>query len=606
MRDKETLSKYFDLLPEDVFAWVCPSCRDLFEEPKDLVTKIRLAIATEVTVPQKPPIRFSADSESIEANTQLLRESGYDMEILLARCQGTTAAPGSEFRKPTALQKVFGTHPNWEFFASTLRHGMGYEFRRGLTEQERLAEVTAMIERGNHKSAEVHADKVRALLLKDVTHGFSLAFDPSIIPSIPHALVQPLGIVEQFTLTASGDRKLKHRLTQDLTFSLAVEKSSVNHRIDMEQYPDMFYGFCLQRIAHMVVALRSQDPCIPILMAKYDYSDAYCRISHSPRAVAQSITVFEGTAYAALRLTFGGAPNPPGFCAFSEMVADLANELKLCKTSWDPAELRSPNLSQPPLPHRQRSSVPFGQAARLAVQVHTDLAGIVDCFIDDLIHVFLDNGDAWKRESLIVPLAIHAASRPHAGNDEPIPRRPILSPEKLEAEGTPAESQIVLGWSIDTRRLLIALPDDKFVAWSKDVAAVIEAGDASMGYLDSLIGKLNHAGFVIPLSRHFLSRLRRQLDRGKSKKHRLQLSSAELDDLHLWSIFLKAANDGISLNNIVLRTPTQLCWSDSCPLGLGGFDLNSGRAWRLRIPSDSVLHGHKGVNNLLEFLALAV
>ena len=60
------------------------------------------------------------------------------------------------------------------------------------------------------------------------------------------------------------------------------------------------------------------------------------------------------------------------------------------------------------------------------------------------------------------------------------------------------------------------------------------------------------------------------------------------------------------MNLIVTRRPSRICWSDSCPFGLGGFLLRSGRAWRLRIPKDSVLHGSAVINNLLEFLGMVV
>jgi hypothetical protein len=59
------------------------------------------------------------------------------------------------------------------------------------------------------------------------------------------------------------------------------------------------------------------------------------------------------------------------------------------------------------------------------------------------------------------------------------------------------------------------------------------------------------------------------------------------------------------MNLLVTREPDMVCWSDACPLGIGGYSL-SGRAWRLRIPDTSPHHGHKGINNLLEFLGMAI
>ena len=60
------------------------------------------------------------------------------------------------------------------------------------------------------------------------------------------------------------------------------------------------------------------------------------------------------------------------------------------------------------------------------------------------------------------------------------------------------------------------------------------------------------------------------------------------------------------MNLIVTRRPNKLCWSDSCPFGLGGFLLHSGRAWRIRSPKGSILYGNGTINNLLEFIGMAV
>jgi hypothetical protein len=65
------------------------------------------------------------------------------------------------------------------------------------------------------------------------------------------------------------------------------------------------------------------------------------------------------------------------------------------------------------------------------------------------------------------------------------------------------------------------------------------------------------------------------------------------------------AHAGVSINLLVTRTPSKVCWSDACPLGIGGYNL-AGRAWRIRIPQSSPLAGHKGINNLLEFVGMAV
>jgi hypothetical protein len=69
---------------------------------------------------------------------------------------------------------------------------------------------------------------------------------------------------------------------------------------------------------------------------------------------------------------------------------------------------------------------------------------------------------------------------------------------------------------------------------------------------------------------------------------------------------LAKANQGISINLIVTRQPSRVCWSDSCPFGIGGYSLVTGFAWRIRISQQSIIYGSNLVSNLLEFLGMAI
>jgi len=112
---------------------------------------------------------------------------------------------------------------------------------------------------------------------------------------------------------------------------------------------------------------------------------------------------------------------------------------------------------------------------------------------------------------------------------------------------------------------------------------------------------------VIPLSRHFLCNLRRRLSsvRKKGGNFIVRLNKQELADIKLWSILLDQANQGISLNGLTMKNPTKLTFSDSCPLGLGGFTSN-GRAWRLKVNPKSRTSSACKANNILEFLAMVI
>jgi hypothetical protein len=268
--------------------------------------------------------------------------------------------------------------------------------------------------RGNHKSTETDADKAEQLLAKDVANGFSIPVSPKTVKKIKGAVVQTLGLAShQFTLAEDGSRKVKNRLTQDLSFSLTGEPGvSVNSRIDMDLYPEMFYGWCISRIIHFIVAKR-------IFISKYDYSDTYRRMAYTASASAQSITVLLAVVYIAVRLTFGGSPNPPAWCLFSKMVTNLANEI-VCCSEYNPKDLRSPSQMETPTPTLSNSKEPLARAFPMAVHIPVTHTARVDSFIDNLINCFLDTKENRARQPHIVPLAMHCTSCPHAGSAEPI------------------------------------------------------------------------------------------------------------------------------------------------------------------------------------------
>ena len=95
-----------------------------------------------------------------------------------------------------------------------------------------------MLARGNHKSAQEEQEQVGRLISKDVLHGFTIPIPIEIVELIPGAVVQPLGLAKQWTMGPDGERVVKYRLTQDLSFSSdkAVDPAVlINSRVDMER-----------------------------------------------------------------------------------------------------------------------------------------------------------------------------------------------------------------------------------------------------------------------------------------------------------------------------------------------------------------------------------
>jgi hypothetical protein len=372
-------------------------------------------------------------AEAAKNNKKLLQLYNFNLTALLDDFQGTTLGYGLEFRPVEQLWTILGAHPHFNQLETILTNGMAYQFAEELPDAKRVAELTAIIARGNHKSAESRPEHVSKALAKDVTHGFSMPIPAGTVMKLKGAMAQPLGMAEQLTLTESGERNPKYRLTQDLSYSLTKKGVSINSRIDMDQYPEMVYGWCLLRIIHFIVALRAKHPGVRIFIAKYDYSNAYRRIAHAATAAAQSVALFAGMAFLALRLTFGGSPNPPTWCMFSKMVTDLANELVLCP-DWDAELLRNPDQEETPDLPPPRESPTLTAATPFVVSIPLSVTARVDGFIDNLIVIFLDTPDNRKRAPHAITLTMHVTSRPHAGDGvEPIFWQNILTIPKLIA-----------------------------------------------------------------------------------------------------------------------------------------------------------------------------
>ena len=149
--------------------------------------------------------------------------------------------------------------------------------------------------------------------------------------------------------------------------------------------------------------------------------------------------------------------------------------------------------------------MPFVSAKEMMYTIPTTIDAKRDSFIDDFIRIFLNIEENCKKQLLVVPLAIYLLSWPHNGNNKTLSSKQIISESKFEAEGTPPEIMIMLGWLINTSLLLIQLPEDKYLAWKNNLINIIKNKRVTSKNLQSIEGRLTHASYVISLSCHFLN-----------------------------------------------------------------------------------------------------
>jgi len=92
-------------------------------------------------------------------------------------------------------------------------------------------------------------------------------------------------------------------------------------------------------VIHYIISLHSRHPNISILVGKLDIKAAYQRVSLHGDIAEKCSIMLKDFALLSLRLMFGGSPCPHEFCLFSELCADLANDLLRCNDGilclWD-------------------------------------------------------------------------------------------------------------------------------------------------------------------------------------------------------------------------------------------------------------------------------
>jgi len=163
-------------------------------------------------------------------------------------------------------------------------------------------------------------------------------------------------------------------------------------------------------------------------------------------------------ALVSLCTTFGGSPCPSIFSEISETVTDLTNAIIRC-SDCDPASFPS-HYSHLLGPAKvEPDDVPLAADRSLMVYPEADEFGTADVFLDDIFSAIpqLDGDSPGDRGAQAALLALDVGRPLPQDGGESLPQDEVLAINKAITEGTPAERLIVLGWMINTRRLLISL-----------------------------------------------------------------------------------------------------------------------------------------------------
>lgn len=376
---------------------------------------------------------------------------------------------GAEFKSVSILSDILSDHPLWPRLKDILSNVATFPLEE-ISDEDRLADIEFHRSRGNHNSLDKFASFIAPVISEDIERGFALPLPLEVLPRISRASLAPLGCHKQTTIDAIGETIPKYRLTHDQSFPGPSGKS-VNLRVVKDLLPPVMYSFVLSRLIHYVVNVWRLLPNQKIFVCKVDLDAAYRCCSMSSTTGWESMTIFDDLLLVPLRLTFGGAPCPNLWSVVSETITDVANCI-LHNPFWDFKTLFD-ELSETLDPPKVLSeSIPFHPAKELGVHLPDNLNGYVDIYIDDSIGVILDLGENSLKLSRVLPLAIHTLARPLDSSDK-IPRKDIISMKKFRAEGRLEEVKRILGWDLNTRTMLLSLPEDKLRDWSRDIDKLV-------------------------------------------------------------------------------------------------------------------------------------
>jgi hypothetical protein len=343
------------------------------------------------------------------------------------------------------------------------------------------------------------------LLTSDVQSGFALPQPTRAIFKIPGAVLAPVGIANQITISNDGEVIAKDWLTHDQTFTFGPKKA-LNNQMRMSEVHPVVFGWCLSRLLHYIVDLQRRHPSTKIFLMKTDWNRAF-RQGHlsAPDAAASSCLATTKTFLLSLWMTFGGRANPSKWSNVSESACDLVNALQTLP-NFHPESCLHLIPAKIPTKFSLDKDIPYIQAGHLSVDIEHNDCGKSDIYLDDNIGLPPNLWDNVRWLSIIMPLVICLLGRP-LHNSKPIIQKWLLSLSKFAAEGQPKEIKIVLGWCLDTRQLLVSLPEYKQVVWKDQIKTILKENKVTLAELKNFKGRLTYLACVDGAACQFLGRI---------------------------------------------------------------------------------------------------
>ena len=303
---------------------------------------------------------------------------------------------------------------------------------------------------GNHKTIDEHMEKVRKTMAKEARNDFVLTLDPALIDFVPNAHVTPLGVVNVDT---------KPRCVFDSTMRPEKWCSGINDWHTNLTEPTLIFPTSFLLHLTWILNLRISYPRQELFNGDDDASSAFRWVKYHPNLVALHSFLIDGTLMMATGQTFGDKGCPANWEAIAKARQALAQHL------WNDNSIVERAQAEYSLPSIALAPSPTPDESATFVQINADALN-PGVFLPDgtriapgYHHHVDDNMYADVKEHIVRTLASSVVAiytvlgKPDGRFADPLARDKLTSMY--------SHLRRILGWEINTRSLMVSLPQDK-------------------------------------------------------------------------------------------------------------------------------------------------
>ena len=115
--------------------------------------------------------------------------------------------------------------------------------------------------------------------------------------------------------------------------------------------------------------------------------------------------------------------------------------------------------------------------------------------------------------------------------------------------------KICIGWLLNTRYLLVILPEHKYIAWTSQVQKLMDRHSKTNEKLEPFLGQLEQIAIIIKMFGHSLYTIQSLQIKASKTDHNILITSNAQVDLTLAKRFLINIKICVSMNSIVFWLP---------------------------------------------------